>query len=89
MLSKEEQEEHVKKGLCFKCHKSGHRSFECPKIKRKIAVIEVEHKDSNESDGEPSKEGVPTISIAVMNIEVEQEPTVYKSRDFLILPSLQ
>ena len=26
MLSKEDQEEHVKKGLCFKCHQAGHRN---------------------------------------------------------------
>ena len=83
MLSKEEQEEHVKKGLCFKCHKPGHRSFECPTIKRKIAAIEVEHEDGDESDGEPSKERVPNISTVVMNMEMEQEPTVLQIKGFL------
>ena len=29
-LSKEEREKHVKEGLCFICHKSGHMSRECP-----------------------------------------------------------
>ena len=76
MLSKEEQEYHVKKGLCFKCHKPGHRSFKCPTIKRKIAKIEVEYEDDDESDDEPSKEGVLSISTIIMNMEVEQEPTV-------------
>ena len=82
-LSKEEQEEHVKKGLCFKCHKPGHRSFECPTVKRKIAAIEVEHEDGDESDEEPSKDEVPSISTAVMNMEVEQEPTVLQIKGFL------
>ena len=83
MLSKEEQEKHVKKGLCFKCHKHGHRSFECPTVKRNIAAIEVDHEDDGESDDEPSKEGVPNISMAVMNMEVEQEPTVLQIKEFL------
>ena len=50
MLSKEDQEEHVKKGLCFKCHKHGHRSFECPTINRKIAALEMEQDDDDGSD---------------------------------------
>jgi hypothetical protein len=29
VLTTEQREEHMKKGLCFKCHKSGHRSREC------------------------------------------------------------
>src|SRR5258707_12292087 len=29
-LSKDEQERHVKEGLCFVCHKTGHMSRECP-----------------------------------------------------------
>ena len=71
MLSKEEQEEHVKKCLCFKCHKPRHWSFKCPTIKRQIVAIKVEHKDGDESDGESNKEGVPSISTVVINMEVE------------------
>src|SRR5258705_13736646 len=29
-LSKDERERHVKEGLCFVCHKTGHMSRECP-----------------------------------------------------------
>ena len=29
VLSVEQQEEHMRKGLCFKCHKPGHRSNKC------------------------------------------------------------
>ena len=28
-LSVEQQEEHMQKGLCFRCHKPGHRTCEC------------------------------------------------------------
>ncbi|MBE3102723.1 MAG: hypothetical protein IMZ40_00590, partial [Bacilli bacterium] len=83
MLSKEEQEEHVKKGLCFRCHKPGHRSFECPSSKRKTAALEVEQGDEDTSDGEPSKDVVPTVSAAIMNMEVEQDPTVLQIKGFL------
>jgi hypothetical protein len=69
--------------LCFKCHKPGHRSFECPTIKRKIAAIEVEYEDGDESDGQPSKEEVPSISTAIMNMEVQQEPTMLQIKGFL------
>jgi hypothetical protein len=30
VLTAEQREEHMKKGLCFKCHKPGHRGNECP-----------------------------------------------------------
>jgi hypothetical protein len=29
-ISTEERDNHMKKGLCFKCHKTGHRARECP-----------------------------------------------------------
>ena len=29
----EEQNEHMKKGLCFRCHRPGHRGIECPEKK--------------------------------------------------------
>jgi len=84
VLSKEDQEEHVKKGLCFKCHKPWHRSFECPTFKKKTTTLEVEQEDDDDdSDGEPGKEAVTSISIAVMNMEVEQEPTVLQIKGFL------
>ena len=43
----------------------------------------MEHEDGNESDGEPSRERVPSISIAVINMEVEQEPIVLQIKEFL------
>jgi hypothetical protein len=43
----------------------------------------VEHDDGDGSDWEPSKEGIPSISTAVMNMEVEQEPTVLQINGFL------
>ena len=83
VLSKEDQEEHVKKGLCFKCHKPWHRSFECPTFKKKTTTLEVEQEDDDGSDGEPSKEAIPSISNTVMNMEVEQEPTLLQIKEFL------
>jgi hypothetical protein len=89
MLSKEDQEEHANEGLCFKCHKRGHRSLECSKIKRKIIALEVEQEDGDGSYGDLSKEGVPSISIVVINMKVEQEPTVLQIKGILILLSFQ
>jgi hypothetical protein len=43
----------------------------------------VEYGDGDESNDEPSKEGIPRISTAVMNMEVEQEPTVLQIKGFL------
>ena len=71
MLRKEDQEEHVKKGLCFNSHQVGHHSFECPTFKRKTAAIEVVQEEDDEKDCEPSNEEVPCISAAVINMEVE------------------
>ena len=82
-MSNEDQEEHVKKDLCFKCHKPGHQSFECPTIKIKITTLEVKQDDDDESDDEPTKEVVPSISTAAMNMEVEQEPTVLRIKRFI------
>ena len=82
-LSKEEEEEHVKKCLCFRCHKPGHRSFECSTIKRKVATLEVEQEDDVGSDDELITEIVPSISTAVMHMKVEQEPTVLQIKGFL------
>ena len=71
MLSKDDQEEYIKKKLCFKCHKPGHRSFTCPMIKRKAATLEVKQDDGDGSDGEPSKEVVSSILTVVMNMKVK------------------
>ena len=83
MLSKEDQEEHVKKGLCFKCHQVGHRSFECPTFKRRTAAIEVVQEKDDEEDCELSNEEAPCISVVVMNMEVEQESIVLQIKGFL------
>jgi hypothetical protein len=29
-LNSEERKRHIEEGLCFKCHKKGHRLFQCP-----------------------------------------------------------
>ena len=78
MLNKEDQDEHVKRELYFKCHKPRHRSFECSTIKRKTTTLEVK-----QEDGEPSKEVVPRILTLVMNMEVEQKPTVLQIKGIL------
>jgi hypothetical protein len=36
----EERKRHMEEGLCFKCHKKGHRLFQCPELKGK-APLEV------------------------------------------------
>jgi hypothetical protein len=37
-LTHEERKRHIEEGLCFKCHKKGHRLFQCPEVKGKAAV---------------------------------------------------
>jgi hypothetical protein len=39
-LTSEERKRHMEEGLCFKCHKKGHRIFQCPDLKGK-APLEV------------------------------------------------
>ena len=34
-LTLEERKRHMEEGLCFKCHKKGHRLFQCPEWKGK------------------------------------------------------
>ena len=65
------------------CHKPGHWSFECPTIEKKIAVLEVQQDDDDGSNGEPTKELVPSISTVVMNMEVEQESMVLQRTTLL------
>ena len=47
MLSKDDQEDHVKKGLCFKCHKFGYQIFDCLTFKIRIATLELEQEDDD------------------------------------------
>ena len=61
----------------------GHRSFECPTTKKKVATLEVEQEDGDGLDDEPTKEVVPSISMAVMHMKVEQKPTVLQIKGFL------
>jgi hypothetical protein len=37
-LTHEERKRHIDEGLCFKCHKKGHRLFQCPELKGKEAM---------------------------------------------------
>jgi hypothetical protein len=37
-LTSQERKRYNENGLCFKCHKKGHRVFECPELKGKEAV---------------------------------------------------
>jgi hypothetical protein len=39
-MTAEERKRHMEEGLCFKCHKKGHRLFHCPELKGK-APMEV------------------------------------------------
>jgi hypothetical protein len=34
-LTSEERKKYIEEGLCFKCHKKGHRLFQCPELKGK------------------------------------------------------
>jgi hypothetical protein len=37
-LTLQQRKHHQDEGLCFKCHKKGHRLFHCPELKGKEAV---------------------------------------------------
>jgi hypothetical protein len=37
-LTSEERKRHIEEGLSFKCHKKGHRRFQCPDLKGKAHV---------------------------------------------------
>jgi hypothetical protein len=37
-LTHEERQRHMDEGLCFKCHKKGHRLFQCPEFKGKAPM---------------------------------------------------
>jgi hypothetical protein len=37
-LTSEERKRHIEERLCFKCHKKGHRIFQCPELKRKATL---------------------------------------------------
>jgi hypothetical protein len=39
-MTPEERKRHMEEGLYFKCHKKGHRLFQCPELKGK-APMEV------------------------------------------------
>jgi hypothetical protein len=39
-MTAQERKRHMEEGLCFKCHKMGHRLFQCPKLMGK-APMEV------------------------------------------------
>jgi hypothetical protein len=38
VLTPNERKRHQEEGLCFKCHKEGHRLFQCPELKGRKAV---------------------------------------------------
>jgi hypothetical protein len=37
-MTPEERKKHMDEGLCFKCHKRGHRLFHCPEWKGKAPM---------------------------------------------------
>jgi hypothetical protein len=37
-MTAEERKRHMDEGLCFKCHKKGHRLFQCPEFKGKAPL---------------------------------------------------
>jgi hypothetical protein len=37
-LNPEERKRHIEEGLCFKCHKKGHRLLQSPELKGKAPV---------------------------------------------------
>jgi hypothetical protein len=37
-MTSEERKTHMEDGLCFKCHKKGHRLFQCPEFKGKAPM---------------------------------------------------
>jgi hypothetical protein len=38
-MTLEERKKHMDEGLCFKCHKRGHRLFQCPEWKGKAPMV--------------------------------------------------
>jgi hypothetical protein len=43
-LTPKERKKHIEEGLCFKCHKKGHRMFQCPDLKGKAAMDVISKK---------------------------------------------
>jgi hypothetical protein len=37
-MTYEERKRHMEEGLCVKCHKKGHRQFQCPERKGKAPM---------------------------------------------------
>jgi hypothetical protein len=37
-MTAKERKRHMEEGLCFKCHKKGHRLFQCPELKGKTPM---------------------------------------------------
>jgi hypothetical protein len=37
-MTPKERKRHMEEGLCFKCHKKGHRLFHCPELKGKAPM---------------------------------------------------
>ena len=69
----------MKKNLCFTYHKPEHQNFECPSSKKWTTSTELEQVDDDVSNGESNNEVVPTTSIAIIIIEVEQDSTMLQN----------
>jgi hypothetical protein len=37
-MTHDERKRHMEEGLCFKCHKNGHRLFQCPELEGKAPM---------------------------------------------------
>jgi hypothetical protein len=43
-MTLEERKRHMEEGLCFKCHKKGHRFFQCPEWTGKAPMEPLQSK---------------------------------------------
>jgi hypothetical protein len=67
----EERTEHMKKGLCFNCHKQGHMARECPD--KKTGPIVLRTMNPNYRKPEPMKDALKRIQAIHENLSHEEQ----------------
>ena len=67
----EERTEHMKKGLCFNCHKQGHMARECPEKKTGLIVLRITN--TNYRKPESTKDALKKIRAIYQDLPQEDQ----------------